>query len=161
VTWFLTGLWHGANYTFIVWGMINGLFLIIYHWQRKPRKRLLKQIGLNNNNRILTAIEGLLTFIIVVLSWVIFRSESVQKSVEYLGGIFSDSLFISPQVLPLREIFIAMAFVTAECIQRHKPHALQIDNINNRALRWTIYIGVVCIIILFGGGSQKFIYFRF
>jgi D-alanyl-lipoteichoic acid acyltransferase DltB (MBOAT superfamily) len=161
VTWFLTGLWHGANYTFIVWGMINGLFLVIYQWQRKPRKRILKRFGLNNNNTILVVSEGFLTFLLVVLSWVIFRSDSLNKSFEYLGGIFSDTLFSSPQVLPLREIIITLAFVTAEYIQRRKPHALQIDKINSRLLRWAIYIGVVFIIMLFGGGSQKFIYFQF
>lgn len=161
MTWFLTGLWHGANFTFIVWGMTNGALLITYQWLRKPRKHLRKQLGFNNNNKIMVLLEGFLTFVTIVLLWVIFRSDSIHKAFQYLGGIFSDSLFVLPQVFPLKEIVIAAAFVMAEYIQRLKQHALQIENVNSRLLRWAVYTGVVFIILLFGGGSQNFIYFQF
>ncbi len=50
ITWFLTGLWHGANYTFIIWGLIHGFFLIVYRIQKNPRKKLFKRIGITNNH---------------------------------------------------------------------------------------------------------------
>jgi D-alanyl-lipoteichoic acid acyltransferase DltB (MBOAT superfamily) len=161
ITWFLTGLWHGANYTFIIWGMIHGGFLIFYQWQRKPRKKLLKTLGINNNNIILVLIETFITLAVVILAWVFFRSESLHKAVEYFKGIFSVSLFSFPQVFPKIAILISMICLLTEFVQRTKQHALQLDNIRYRAIRWGIYLGIVFIILFFGGGDHKFIYFQF
>ena len=161
VTWFLTGLWHGANYTFIVWGMIHGFFLIIYQWQKKPRKRLLKTIGIKNDNRLLRSTETFITLLIVLFSWIVFRSETVWQSFEYISGIFSPSLLSIPQVFPITEILIALILIIAEYAQRQKEHALQIEKIHSRPLRWGIYLGVAFIIIFLGGSSQQFIYFQF
>jgi alginate O-acetyltransferase complex protein AlgI len=161
IVWFLTGLWHGANYTFIIWGMIHGSFLIIYQWQRKPRKKLFKTIGINNNNAIVVLIETFITLIIVIMAWVVFRSNSIQQSIEYFKGIFSLSLFSFPQVFPKTAILITIIFILTEYVQRKKQHALQIETIKYRFIRWGIYFGIVFIILLFGGGDQKFIYFQF
>lgn len=161
ITWFLTGLWHGANYTFIVWGMIHGFFLIIYQWQRKPRKKLFKILRISNNNIIVVAIETFITLLIVILAWVVFRSSTIQQSAEYLRGIFSSSLLSFPQVFPKTAILTTIIFIMAEFVQRNKKHALQIEKIKYRLLRWGIYFGIVLMILLFGGGNQKFIYFQF
>jgi D-alanyl-lipoteichoic acid acyltransferase DltB (MBOAT superfamily) len=161
ITWFLTGLWHGANYTFIAWGMIHGFFLIIYQWQKKPRKRLFKQTGMNNNSLLVIFVESFITLLIVVISWVVFRSDTIQQSVGYIKGIFSPSLFSLPQVLPKTVILISAVFLLVEYVQRKKQHGLQLEKIKSGFLKWGIYLGLVLIILLFGGGSQKFIYFQF
>jgi D-alanyl-lipoteichoic acid acyltransferase DltB (MBOAT superfamily) len=161
LTWFLTGLWHGANYTFLLWGLMHGFLLIIYHWQRKPRKRLFKRLDINGNGFLISFTEGLLTFFFVIVTWVIFRSDSAGSAFEYLGLIFSPSLFTSPGDLPLREIGIAIVFIIGEFIQKSKPHALHLEGIKSPLLRWGIYAMLVIIILFFGGGSQKFIYFQF
>jgi alginate O-acetyltransferase complex protein AlgI len=161
ITWFLIGLWHGANYTFIIWGMIQGFFLILYQWQRNPRKKLFKKIGINNNNAIVVLIETFITLIIVNMAWVVFRSNTIQQSIEYLNGIFSLSLFSFPQVFPKTAILTSIIFILTEYVQRNKQHALQIESIKYRLIRWGIYFGIVFIILLFGGGTQKFIYFQF
>lgn len=161
LTWFLTGLWHGANYTFLVWGLMHGLLMIFYHWQRKPRKRFLKMVNLNNNNMVLSFAEGLLTFTFVTLAWVVFRADSVSSAFSYFNGIFSPSLFTSPGDLPIREMGIAALFLVIEFFQKEKPHPLQLDIVNRTWLRWSIYMGLILIILFFGGGSQKFIYFQF
>ena len=161
VTWFLTGLWHGANYTFIVWGLLQGLLLIIYQAQRKPRKHILKRLKISNNNRLLAFTEGLITFLFIVLSWVVFRSDSIQMAIEYIKGIFSETLFHAHVDLPLKEIAIVIIFMIFEFFQRDKNHALQIEKIDKVWVRWGIYIGIVTIIFLFGGGTKEFIYFQF
>jgi len=161
VVWFITGLWHGANYTFIVWGLIHGGFLIIYQWQRKPRKKFFNLIGINNNNIVVVSIERVITLLIIIMAWVIFRSDSILKAAEYFKGLFSSSLFSSPQVFPGIAILISTIFILTEYIQRNKSHALQLENIKNRVVRWGIYIVIVFVILLFGGGDQKFIYFQF
>ncbi len=161
VTWSLTGLWHGANYTFILWGLLQGLLLIIYQAQKKPRKHILKQLKVSNNNRLLALTEGLLTFLFIVLSWVVFRSDSIKMAIEYIKGIFSETLFHANVDLPLKEISIVFIFMIFEFFQRDKNHALQIEKINKVWVRWGIYIGIVTIILLFGGGTKEFIYFKF
>lgn len=161
VTWFLTGLWHGANFTFILWGMIHGVFLIIYQWQKRPRKLLFKRIGINNNNPAVVLVESLITLMVVSLAWVVFRSSTIQNSIQYLKEVFSASLFSLPQIFPKIPIVLTAAFILTEYIQRAKQHALQIETIKYRKLRWGIYFGIIFIIILFGGGAQKFIYFQF
>jgi D-alanyl-lipoteichoic acid acyltransferase DltB (MBOAT superfamily) len=161
ITWLLTGLWHGANFTYIVWGLFHGFFLIIYQWQRKPRKNLFKRINISNNNIIVVLAETFITLIIVVTAWVIFRSTSIQNSVVYLKGIFSLSVFSIPQIFPKIPIVISMVFLLIEYLQRNKFHALQIESIKHRPLRWAIYIGIIFVIFIFGGGPQKFVYFQF
>lgn len=161
VTWLLTGLWHGANYTFVVWGFLNGVLLIIYHWQRKPRKRALKLLNIRNSNKVLIAMEGALTFIIIVFFWIIFRSDSLRHSWEYISGIFTASALSFPDYYPKTALITTGLFLILEYIQRNRQHALQIERINNRPLRWALYAGTVLIILFFGGGAQKFIYFQF
>lgn len=161
ITWFLTGLWHGANYTFIIWGLINGFFLIIYQLLRKPRKRIQKILKINNNSKLLIVTESFLTFLFIMFSWVIFRSDTIKQSAEYIKDIFSSSLFSAPQVLPKTTIILTMLFMLIEYLQRNKQHGLQIEGIKRQSLRWAIYCGIILVILFFGGGTQKFIYFQF
>jgi len=161
ITWFLTGLWHGANYTFLIWGLMHGLLLIVYRIQIKPRKRLLKKLNINNNNIWIVLTEGLLTFFFIVLTWVVFRSESVHASIEYIRRMFSSSLFASPGDLPVKEIALAFLFLIIEFVQRSKTHALQFGMSVGIWLRWSIYTSLVIIILFFGGSAHQFIYFQF
>ncbi len=161
LTWFLTGLWHGANYTFLIWGLMHGLLLILYRIMAKPRKLILKNLNIKKDNIGLAIIEGILTFLFIVITWVIFRSESVHASIEYMKRMFSSSLFASPGDLPVKEIALALLFLFIEFIQRGKKHPLQFETSIGVLRRWSIYVSLVVIILLFGGSAQQFIYFQF
>jgi alginate O-acetyltransferase complex protein AlgI len=162
ITWFLTGLWHGANYTFIIWGMIHGVFLIIYRWQMKPRKRILKLLGITNENIIIVIIETMITLTIVLIAWVFFRAQTVSQALVYVANIFSSSILSIPEVLPLKILPLIFLFFITEWLQRKKEHALQIgSSIMPRIIRWVFYIGIIFVIVLFGGSQQEFIYFKF
>ena len=161
LTWFLTGLWHGANYTFLIWGLLYGSLLILYKIQSKPRKRVLKRLKIDNKNIWLAIPECLFTLLFIMITWVIFRAESVHESMEYLKGMFSISLFESPGDLPVKEIALALMFLIIEFIQRDKLHALQFIKLKVIWVRWSIYASLVIIILLFGGSAQQFIYFQF
>jgi alginate O-acetyltransferase complex protein AlgI len=162
VTWFVTGLWHGANYTFIIWGIIHGFFLILYQWQRKPRKRVLKKIGINNDHPVVIIIETTITLIIVMLAWIFFRANNTHQAFAYIDRLFSSSLLSLPQVFPFKVIILTTLFIFSEWLQRTKEHALQIENLKYRILRWGLYYGVVILILLTLDESQKnFIYSQF
>jgi alginate O-acetyltransferase complex protein AlgI len=161
VTWFLTGLWHGANYTFIIWGLIHGFFLIGYHWQKRPRKALFKKLRISNNNTLIIGIETTLTLVIIMIAWVIFRADSITHAESYIAKLFSSSLLSIPQVFPIKMILLVTALFIAEWFQRNKEHVLQIENVKYSFIRWGLYLGVVMVILFFGGEQQDFIYFQF
>jgi len=162
VTWLLTGLWHGANYTFIVWGMIHGIFLIIYRWQMKPRKKILKKLGISNQNLIVVIAETFLTLSVVIFAWIFFRSVDFGQAIDYISGIFSKSLLTVPALLPKKILVLAFAFFLAEWLQRDKQHPLMLNNtVVPKIVRWGMYYALVIMIILLGGSKQEFIYFQF
>jgi len=162
ITWFLTGLWHGANYTFIIWGLIHAFFLIIYQWQRKPRKRLFKKIGITNDNSVIVIFETFITMMIIMLAWIFFRSNNIQQAFAYIAKVFSPSLLSFPQIFPVKAIILTSVFVFSEWLQRNKEHTLQIDNLKYRIVRWAIYYGVVILILLtLNDSKQGFIYSQF
>jgi alginate O-acetyltransferase complex protein AlgI len=160
ITWFLTGLWHGANYTFIVWGMIHGFFLILYQGQKQPRKKLFKTIGIKNSNAFVAIFESILTLFIVLLAWIFFRSDSISQSFAYLGRMFSSSLFSLPSGMFKTGFIWGAVLLLAEWIQRDKQHALQFGKLPVY-IRWVAYYAILFLIFNKGGHQETFIYFQF
>jgi D-alanyl-lipoteichoic acid acyltransferase DltB (MBOAT superfamily) len=171
VVWFMTGLWHGANYTFIVWGLIHGFLLILYNIQKKPRKRILKNLKISNNNVILVVIESLATFIVVVIAWIFFRSDNLAHAFQYLNSMLTSSLFkISMSDLRsltmgkeiIYESILVVVFLTFEWFHRGKMHPLQFNSSQiSLFLRWSIYNSILFLILFYQGDQQIFIYFQF
>jgi alginate O-acetyltransferase complex protein AlgI len=165
-TWFLTGLWHGANHTFILWGMMNGCFLILYHLQMNPRKRVLNRIGINNRNPLIVAAETLVTFSFIMVSWVLFRSDSVKQGFFYVRKVFSASLLTVPQFrsnkLALITLILSGVLFIVEWLGRDHQHGLaELGTRWARPFRWALYNVLVLAILYFAGRPQQFIYFRF
>jgi D-alanyl-lipoteichoic acid acyltransferase DltB (MBOAT superfamily) len=163
ITWSLTGLWHGANYTFIVWGLIQGFFLVLHHATVKPRRRLQRKLNISHNNVIFIFIESISTFIIVVFSWIFFRADSLSHALGYVSGIFSVSLFTLPAVVPKTSITILIVlFSILEWFGRNGEYAIQNFLFNRpKALRWAMYYCIILMILFYAITSQRFIYFQF
>jgi len=164
VTWFLTGLWHGANYTYILWGMIHGLLLIVYHIQRNPRKKLLKKIGITNDHLVIRIFETIITLFVVIIAWIFFRADNISIAIKYLSNMFSSSLFTYPTIFPVDLIVIILLFIMTEWISREKLHPFQFDSKKklNIVLRPVLISIVIWAIILWGAFKNKeFIYFHF
>lgn len=164
VTWFLTGLWHGANYTYILWGMIHGLLLIVYHIQRNPRKKLLKKIGITNDHLVIRIFETIITLFVIIIAWIFFRADNISIAIKYLSNMFSSSLFTYPTIFPVDLIVIILLFIMTEWISREKLHPFQSDSKKklNIVLRPVLISIVIWAIILWGAFKNKeFIYFHF
>jgi D-alanyl-lipoteichoic acid acyltransferase DltB (MBOAT superfamily) len=164
IVWFLTGLWHGANYTFIVWGMIHGFFLVIYHWQIKPRKRIFKRMGITNRNNIIVIVETLITLFIVVIAWVFFRAESMCHAINYLSQIFSISIFTIPEILPKSTLIPIILFFIIEWVGREKQFAIaNLEFKWSKPFRWIFYFIMIFSIYFLGNFSEtvEYIYFQF
>jgi len=162
VIFLVSGFWHGSNWTFIAWGALNAFYFL--------------PIMLLNRNRVHTntVAEGAIlpnfkeviqmgtTFLLTVIAWVFFRSETVPDAFSYLSRIFSSSLFTYPEVIPKGTILFITFFLLIEWIQRNKQHALQFKELNQPApFRWVLYYLILFAIVVFGGKQQEFIYFQF
>ena len=164
ITWFLIGVWHGANFTFIIWGMIHGLYLVIYRLQIKPRKLIFRKLGISNKKLFIIVIETLITLSIVIIAWVFFRANSIKEAFKYLNGIFSKSLFTFPSIMLKRTLLLVCIFFIIEWFGRENPYAIAKLGIKwKRSLRWAAYLAIAIAVelLLLAGKEQQFIYFRF
>lgn len=160
----LSGFWHGANWTFVFWGLLNAIYFLPLLLMKSNRNnietvaqgRLLPSFGETFNI--------LLTFSLTTVAWIFFRAENIRAAFQYLNGIFSLSLFSLPRIsyeTKLSLCFI-LIMIFVEWIQREKKHGLEIhDSKMPFILRWSLYTLIALSIILFGGASQEFIYFQF
>ncbi|MGB3151924.1 MAG: MBOAT family O-acyltransferase [Maribacter sp.] len=160
----VSGFWHGANWTFIIWGFLNALYFLPLLLLNRNRQNL---DGIAQN-RILPGIREsikiLTTFLLTVLAWIFFRAENVSHAFSYLAGIFNSSLVSEPEVFPIMVISLIMVFVAVEWLQRNKEHGLEISQnrlMRSRPFRWALYSGIIIAIFAFGGSQQQFIYFQF
>jgi alginate O-acetyltransferase complex protein AlgI len=162
ITWFLIGLWHGANYTFIIWGMIHATLLIYHNSIKKQRKKLLKLFGVDKRNLFLVFIESSFTLIMVIVSWIFFKSSNISIGFDILKSIFSASLFSIPDIFPKKFIVVSCLFFVSEWIQRSRNHVLQFMNNSMPVyLRWSFYLLLLFMVIYWGGTKNDFIYFQF
>jgi alginate O-acetyltransferase complex protein AlgI len=164
VTFVLSGLWHGANWTFLIWGLLNGLYYIPIFVARNQRRstdtvaagRLLPSVA--------EALRMGLTFLLVLVAWVFFRATSLEQAFVYLARMFGSGGELG--TLSALRPYLTMlgwcaAFLAVEWLQRARQHALQVGELPV-ALRWPIYWSVATLIFLHGStGDVPFIYFQF
>lgn len=156
----VSGFWHGANWTFIIWGFLNALYimpLVIFNLNRKNTDTVAE-------NRILPTLKEFLqilfTFAITTIAWVFFRSETVGAAFDYLTRISDVNNYGFPQT-DLKPFIFVFMLIIVEWFQRTKQHGLQLDQIKYIGVRWSVYAVLLLIILIFGANSDSFIYFQF
>jgi len=154
-------MWHGANWTFILFGFLHGCFYIpsilrggIYK-KKKTNTQPLK---------VLINIAG--TFILLMFTFVIFRADNLSQAFDYYRRLFSPSIFYSFTIIEKVNTIATLAAIVlmllAEWLQRDKQHALQIDAIKKFPVRAFIYFSLIFIILTFSPAKiTDFIYFKF
>ncbi len=166
IVFLLSGLWHGAGWTFIAWGAYNALLflpLILRGGRREFRDDVAPGRALPSWQ---DALRMLLTFLLVMLGWILFRAESLGQAADIFlrmwqwgPGTGLDFLLTGPFLS--RIIWIAV-MVLAEWFSRSESHALSMKGIRFRALRYLVYIALVALTILFADNTApNFIYFQF
>jgi D-alanyl-lipoteichoic acid acyltransferase DltB (MBOAT superfamily) len=159
----VSGFWHGANWTFVLWGAYHALLFfplllmgknrkytdVVAEGRRWPRRKEFFQMGC--------------TFLLAMWGWVIFRSTDIYQCADYFARMCSSFSFqmeyLSPKVL----ITVPLMFV-AEWLNRDKQHGLQFNYqgaLAKRGLRWALYLSLFMAVILFHGNHTDFIYFQF
>ena len=166
VIFLVSGLWHGANWTFIAWGAYHAVLflpLILLGKNRKYKEVVASDRLLPNVREVF---QILLTFLLVVIGWIIFRSESIGQTWEYICGMCqwgtlraSYRFFTQPGLKANSIIIITMVLV--EWLNR-KNHGFNLDGIKSPIIRYGIYISLIIVLILFSSNdSSQFIYFQF
>lgn len=153
VTFLVSGIWHGANWTFIVWGAMHGIAQVIEKalgWNKKESKGIVRGIRILN------------TFIIVTVAWVFFRMPTLGDAVNIIGHWFT--AFGAPEVLSVTNFAIylmAIAIVLfKEMREEFFPSSFMF--LQNRYVRWAEYVTIFCLILLCGAlDSGSFIYGSF
>lgn len=162
----VSGFWHGANWTFIVWGILNALLflpLILLKKNRVNTDTVAQGKYLPSINEL---IQMLLTFSLIVLAWIFFRAENVEHALRYISTIFSKTLFVFPYFEnrghALDTMILIIIFVIIEWFGREKQFAIaELENTFTRPIRWLIYYALIIVIFWYSGQQQQFIYFQF
>ncbi len=163
IVFLLSGLWHGANWTFVLWALFHAMLfipLVILGSKRKhadPIKSILPHP--------VDAFNMLITFCLVTIGWIIFRAESASKAWLYMKNIVSQKS--SASILEAHpEAYTTMGFIAflllVEWIQKMKPHGLNITGKGfPQIARLVLYTAIVVCIVWFAGKPEDFIYFQF
>ena len=181
IVWLVSGLWHGANWTFVVWGLYHGILIVIFGLFNKLRKH--KESSTSNGRAIaLRIIDIVFTFLLVNLGWVFFRSSSMAEVLEYLSCIirFNRSIgynaFLDSSISGANWLFVvAMVFVVLliAIVTIYKYPNLLFNRFKNADLARMIatysitiaFFAFSLFVFLYtkslGGGESSFIYFDF
>lgn len=166
IVFIVSGFWHGANWTFIIWGALNALFFLPLLLFKKNRTHLdtVAQGKFFPTFRELIAMVS--TFLLSTMTWIFFRAESIYHAKEYFQYMFDWSLFSAPNTLSKSQLKITalllMFFLLIEWLGRENEYAIERIDRLNKIQRWSFYAFLLALIGSCMPTSQNpFIYFQF
>lgn len=163
----LIGLWHGDNWTFVIFGLYHGLLYIplIYTGAMFRKKRIKTYQSWFSKIKVMLNI--LLTFGLVTAGNIIFRAENTGQAFAYFRAMMDISLFSLPvienvdRLLGYQNVFFILFMMIVEWNQRKKQYVLDLTTVKLRPMRFAIYYVLIVLIFMFCAPSQIFIYFQF
>lgn len=172
IVFLISGIWHGANWTFIIWGIIHGIYQIIGRFTREIRRNLIKNLGVNNDGVLLKVWNIIITFILVDFAWIFFRANSLSDAIYIVRNMFVDLKNLSTQNIGLnlgngsfkKMVFVVLLLVGIEIIQQKRT--IKSFLIKQPAyVRFILYYMFIMIILMFGiwpvNGITQFMYTKF
>jgi alginate O-acetyltransferase complex protein AlgI len=170
----ICGFWHGANWTFLVWGGLHGIYLVFSAFTQNIREKIHKAIGLDRVPRFHSYLKVIVTFFLVCFAWIFFRANTISDAVYIISNLFAgwgraltvEALGNIPFWGPLKFEFIVslLSIVILLLIQLMERGVNIIDWFSEKPIwvRWPVYYSIILSILLFGNfGSKQFIYFQF
>jgi D-alanyl-lipoteichoic acid acyltransferase DltB (MBOAT superfamily) len=162
VSFVIIGIWHGANWTFVVFGLFYGTIISLELITKKQRKKLKKKLP----KKLYQYVSIILTFSFFVFTMIFFRADNLTEALTYLNKICSTSLFSFPSIMAPKfrfvyTILLVAAFFIFEWFRKDYKHVLEISGLPKIA-RWIIYVGIIILIMLFARfNNNDFVYFQF
>jgi alginate O-acetyltransferase complex protein AlgI len=167
IVFLVSGLWHGANWTFIVWGVLHGGFLIVSLWTRAWREKFGQALGLYDKPWLHRALQTSSTFALVCFAWIFFRASNLDTAFYIVTHLFDGWPAFSLAKLGLDwkdTVVLLGAIGLLEAVQVLQQFAKVWENLAAQPvyLRWAGYYALSYLIMTFGRfGAQQFIYFQF
>tara|TARA_R110002096_G_C14578716_1_gene721112 strand:- start:65 stop:1513 length:1449 start_codon:yes stop_codon:yes gene_type:complete len=166
ITFTVSGFWHGANWTFIIWGALHSLFYFI----QIGYSRNMKSVNILSNN-LVKIFNIFVTFLAVTFAWIFFRADSFTHAINYISEITSITILVNP-ISYIRDmgpsiqpfiIIISLIYLSVfEINHRNASYSFQVGHYKT-PLKTLIYCSLLLLLIFFRAtnGSIDFIYFQF
>jgi D-alanyl-lipoteichoic acid acyltransferase DltB (MBOAT superfamily) len=176
ITFVLIGLWHGANWTYVVFGSLHGGYLVLALWTADARKRTIALTRFSAYQGLLKIWQTVAVFALVAASFVFFRAASISQAIYVLARAQSALLHLPTALTHWQSVFasgnfgfrsavvIVIGIYFLECVQhaQAKHNTLFIFEGKSRRVRWSWYYTLVLGTLFFGYfGAEPFIYFKF
>ena len=171
ITFLVSGLWHGANWTFVIWGGLHGIYLVIGLMTEESRNKFIDKLKINTKGTFYNFVQVILTFCLVSFAWIFFRANSLTDAVYIISELKISLIDIQNIRLVLAEMgsLVDLMIVFGLIFFLEMIHSIQrkvklIYFVSQKPfiIRWGLYSTFVFIIVLLGKwGSQDFIYFQF
>lgn len=159
----LIGIWHGANWTFVLFGFLHGCYFIplIIKGTMNKKKKIDKGKLFPSYSEL---INITLTFLLVMFTFIIFRSDNIYKAFDFYKHMFS-SVLVAPDMVSksdLCKLLLVFVFLSCEWFGRNNDYAIKNLAISySKPVRWAFYYLICALIFFFAGLNQQFIYFQF
>jgi alginate O-acetyltransferase complex protein AlgI len=170
----ICGLWHGANWTFIVWGGLHGIYLVFSAFTQNIREKIHKALDLDRVPRLHNYLKVMVTFFLVSFAWIFFRANTMSDAIYVISNLFSgwgdvltfDVLNNMPSWRPLKfELavsLISIGILLVIHLKERRGNIIDWFSEKPSWVRWPVYYSLILSILLFGNfGSKQFIYFQF
>lgn len=164
IVFLVSGLWHGANWTFICWGLYHACLIALF-----------LILGINTKEKDIVAqgrtfasakefFQMTVIFLLVIFGWIIFRAENIEQLADLLHYMTTNKFFDLSQTYGKAFLLQSLLMLAVEWVQREKQHALQLpDNwlFRRKYVRWGLYVLLYIFILSSTGKDETFIYFQF
>jgi D-alanyl-lipoteichoic acid acyltransferase DltB (MBOAT superfamily) len=175
IVFLISGLWHGANWTFVVWGALHGAYLVCSLWTSEMRVKVVRFFGLNRLPTVHRYLQIFITFHLVLLGWIFFRANSISDAFLLLTNMFHIELLdINPAHLSIdvadgmgtEELIIAffsvLFLIAVHMFEESRGSVRTIISSKPLIFRWALYVMLVLAILNLGMPQEiPFIYFQF
>lgn len=167
VTFGISGLWHGANWTYVVWGLLNGIYLVVGRFTTPLRNRFFGAIGLPDGTVPRAVLQVVTTFLITCVAWVVFRAQTLSDAWYVLTHFWTgwDLAAIGTEQFLRRQFPVAIASILVLEFGQSIGRRMNLPDLATRLPlipRWALYVSAILAVVMFGVYREhQFIYFQF
>lgn len=171
IVFLVSGLWHGAAWTYVIWGALHGIYQIIGKFTYKPRNKMWEKLKISPDGKFVSGLRRFNTFVLVCFAWIFFRANSTADLPVIIGKLFTDWSFgkefisgsLSAMGLDLTAILTCiLSLVILWVIDRNKLELSDGAGAINLRYAYVVWaVAIAWVLLLAGDGASSFIYFQF
>ena len=174
IVFLVSGLWHGAAMTFIIWGAVHAVFIVVEKAFQPARDRIFASIGVSLNAWFTRFVFMIFTFVIVCFAWVFFRANSVADAFSIVGStfqnnyseVFNQGLYnLGMSRVDFIASIVAIVLLVVFEVVHKRFNATRLLLSRGFVVRWAAYLVIVFVLLIFGiygdSAPKEFIYFQF